>query len=297
MARALITGISGFTGKYLTDELLAHGYDVYGLSHESSDLNNNIFCANLNSSMEVDRVINEVRPELVFHLAAISFVAHNDAGEIYNTNVVGTRNLLQALADNGHSVQSVILASSANIYGNTTVDPITEAVQPSPQNDYAISKLAMEYAAGLWLDKLPITIVRPFNYTGVGQSKSFLIPKIVDHFRQDKRVIELGNTDIYRDFSDVRDVARVYLKLAEEGTSGQVFNVCSGTAYSLEYILKMMEQIAGYRIKVDAKQEFIRKNEVRRLRGSNSKLIEVVGGFTPTPLEQTLKWMFEAAPG
>jgi len=228
------------------------------------------------------------------HLAAIAFVAHNDADQMYRVNVVGTRNLLEALAAGAHKPSSVLLPSSANIYGNADVAVIDESVAPNPANDYAVSKLAMEYMARLWMDKLPITIARPFNYTGVGQAENFLLPKIVSHFRKEARRIELGNLAIARDFSDVRMVARSYRRLLAAAPAGEAFNVCSGQPHSLESLIDMMSEIAGYRIEVHVNPAFVRANEVLTLTGSNARLAGVIGKVEPTPLLDTLRWMYTA---
>jgi nucleoside-diphosphate-sugar epimerase len=188
----------------------------------------------------------------------------------------------------------VLLASSANVYGNAVVDPITEDVPPAPANDYAVSKLAMEHAARLHAGRLPIIIVRPFNYTGVGQAPHFLLPKIVDHFRRGARRIELGNLDVARDFSDVRDVVVIYRRLIERAPPGTLVNVCSGAAYSLSDVLDLMAGIAGYRIDVTVNPAFVRANEVRRLAGDTSRLQQLVGPMERTPLAATLRWMYEA---
>jgi nucleoside-diphosphate-sugar epimerase len=213
---------------------------------------------------------------------------------MYRVNVVGTRNLLEALAAGSHKPSSVLLASSANIYGNADVAVIDESVVPSPANDYAVSKLAMEYMARLWMDKLPITIARPFNYTGVGQTENFLLPKIVSHFRKEARRIELGNLAIARDFSDVRIVARSYRRLLAAAPAGEAFNVCSGQPHSLESLIDMMSDIAGYRIEVHVNPAFVRANEVLTLTGSNAKLAGVIGNIETTPLLDTLRWMYTA---
>lgn len=292
--RALLTGCHGFTGRYVTAELEAAGYEVIGLAHEGDPPSEGALRVNLLDRAAVERAVAEARTDAVVHLAAISFVAHGDADEIYRTNIVGTRNLLQALADGDVKPRGVVLASSANIYGNAAALPITEDTPPAPANDYAVSKLAMEAMARLWMERLPITLVRPFNYTGVGQSENFLIPKIVAHFRRGERAIELGNTDVSRDFSDVRDVARAYAAIVARAPAGEVINLCSGRSQSLDEVLAMMAGIAGHGIEVRVNPAFVRDNEVKRLVGSNARLRAITGFVPSIPLEETLRWMYES---
>jgi nucleoside-diphosphate-sugar epimerase len=292
--RALITGLRGFTGHYLAQELTAAGYRVYGTVMPGEELGPDIYPLDLCDREAVARMVDEVQPDVVAHLAGIAFVAHTNSELIYRVNVVGSRNLLEALAAAQHRPTSVLLASSANIYGNANVPLIDENVAPAPANDYAVSKLAMEYMARLWMDKLPITIARPFNYTGVGQAENFLLPKIVSHFRRNERRIELGNLAIARDFSDVRMVSRAYRRLLAVAPSGEAFNVCSGSSHSLANLIDMMSEIAGYHIDVHVNPAFVRANDVLTLAGSNSKLTAVIGQLEPTPLSETLRWMYLA---
>ncbi|WP_020651871.1 GDP-mannose 4,6-dehydratase [Massilia niastensis] len=292
--RALITGLRGFTARYLAQELSAAGYRVFGTVMPGDELGPDIHPVDLCDRAAVAAMVEEVRPDVVAHLAGIAFVAHTNVEMIYKVNVVGTRNLLEALAAGQHRPTSVLLASSANIYGNASVPVIDESVAPAPANDYAVSKLAMEYMARLWMDKLPITIARPFNYSGVGQSENFLLPKIVSHFRRNERRIELGNLAIARDFSDVRMVARSYRRLLAVAPAGEAFNVCSGTSHSLANLIDMMSEIAGYHIDVQVNPAFVRANDVLQLSGSNGKLAAVIGQLDPTPLSDTLRWMYQA---
>lgn len=291
--RALITGLGGFTGRYLADELRAAGYRVFGTAHALEHVGRDMFPVDLCHPDEVRRVVAEVQPDVVAHLAAISFVAHGDAEAFYRVNVVGTRNLLEALAGLARRPRAVLLASSANVYGNVAVEVIDESVPPSPANDYAVSKVAMEYMARLWMDRLPIVITRPFNYTGVGQDRRFLIPKIVDHFVRGARTIELGNIDVERDFSDVRYVAACYRELLEQCPAGEVLNVCSGRSWSLRSVIDMMSALAGYAIEVQVNPAFVRAGEVRRLLGDSRKLRQFVPDGQSIALPDTLRWMYE----
>jgi len=281
--RALVTGIGGFTGRYLQAELAAHGHGVVGLKADLTD------AAALNTEMQV------LRPDWVVHLAGVAFVGHGEPNDFYRVNLLGTRNLLAALAGCGKRPDCVLLASSANVYGNNTAGMLTEETPPDPANDYAVSKLAMEHMARLWLDKLPIVIARPFNYTGVGQTEAFLIPKIVAHFKRRAEVIELGNLDVWRDFSDVRSVVQAYRRLLELVPTGEVFNVCSGATHSLREVLALMAAIAGHEIGVRVNPAFVRANEVKTLCGDPSKLRGLIGEREMPPLEETLRWMLAGA--
>lgn len=295
MAKVLITGVRGFTGQHLLKELLNAGHEVCGLAHTPApEASVRVHVCDLLDRTALTEVLAREQPEAVVHLAAIAFVAHGDARAIYETNVVGTRNLLDAIHTSGCRPKSVLLASSANIYGNADREVIDESTPAAPANDYAVSKLAMEYMARLWEDKLPITIVRPFNYTGVGQSPNFLLPKIVSHFRERKPVLELGNLHVVRDFSDVRSVVAAYGRLLDERFAGQTFNVCSGTGYALKDVLAMMSDLAGYQPEIKVNMAFVRANEVHTLIGSNAKLREAIGAQPTIALHDTLQWMLEA---
>ncbi|WP_420865104.1 GDP-mannose 4,6-dehydratase [Pseudomonas weihenstephanensis] len=295
--RALVTGLDGFTGHYVADELRRSGYQVFGTRHSGpDDVAAGWFGVDICDLSALRRVVEEVEPEVVVHLAAISFVAHGEADAIYRANVVGTRNLLEALAGLARKPRAVLLASSANVYGNAPVELIDETVILDPANDYAVSKLAMEYVARLWMDRLPIVVTRPFNYTGVGQAPHFLIPKIVSHFQRREALIELGNLDVERDFSDVRVVAQAYVKLLDVAPAGQVVNVGSGRVVSLKEVLALMGEISGHDIEVRVNPAFVRANEVRRLQGDVSKLRGLVDDYQPIPLMDTLTWMFRNVP-
>lgn len=299
--RAFVTGLTGFTGRYMAERLQAAGYDVWGtVAPGSPPSDDPVFAhctllpVDLLDADAMRAAAADARPDAVVHLAARAHVAQDEPSQTYAVNIVGTRNLLAALAGLDRRPSAVLLASSANIYGNSTAGVLDETVAPAPANDYAVSKLAMEYAAKLWADRLPIVIARPFNYTGVGQSDTYLLPKLVAHYARSAPRISLGNLDVSRDFSDVRDVTAAYLKLVEAAPAGETFNVCSERAYSLKEVLAMLSRIAGYVIDVTIDPRFVRHNEVKSLSGSRDKLRRVVGELPVTPLDETLRWMMEA---
>ncbi|NOQ64990.1 MAG: NAD-dependent epimerase/dehydratase family protein [Methyloprofundus sp.] len=284
MMRILVTGLAGFTGRYVKTALESAGHQVIGLK------------SNLTDAPSLTAELAELKLDAVIHLAAIAFVGHGDANAIYQVNLLGTRNLLQALAQSANKLQHVLIASSANVYGNSSEGMLNEQTTANPANDYAVSKYAMELAAGLWAEKLPITLVRPFNYTGVGQDSKFLIPKIVEHFKAKKAVIELGNLEVWREFNDVRFIADSYAKLIEQAPaqSGLAMNICTGNAYSLHEAIGLCEKITGQSIEVQVNPAFVRANEVRILKGDNARLKNTVTTLVDYDLEQTLTWMLAA---
>jgi len=288
---ALITGAGGFTGKYVVEAFTRAGYDVVAWSQDSSSPGKGK--VDLCNPEAVELALAEAQPSIVVHLAGISFIAHSNVEEMYRVNLLGTRNLLLALSRMSRPLQRVVLASSANVYGGTE-GRINEESMLSPQNDYAVSKLSMEYMAKLWSEYFPITVVRPFNYSGVGQAEKFLIPKIVSHFKQRKAVIELGNMDVTRDFNDVRRVASAYERLVSGGANWEIVNVCSGQEYSLRQIISMMEMISGYSIEAIVNPQFVRANEIKRLVGSPDLLVERTGQPPDFSMKEMLTWMYEA---
>lgn len=303
MRKVLITGVTGFTGRYMAEELAACGYEVHGLSYrqpagELPAAVSAIHCCALNDPELLRILLAEIRPTYVVHLAAVSFVAHTDADAIYNANLLGTRHLLEALRTTTSNLEGVLLASSANVYGNATEGVLDENATFAPANDYAVSKVAMEFLARLYQGRLPIIVSRPFNYTGVGQAEQFLIPKIVAHTRRRADIIELGNLDIARDFCDVRQVVQAYRRLLETPAAiGETVNICSGSAYTLQYVLEQAAAISGHRLEVRVNPAFVRSADVKNLFGCRTKLDSLIGSTPHIELRDTLRWMIEQPSG
>ena len=285
---ALLTGAGGFTGRYLESALQQSGYQVARLDPSGPQP------CDLTSPESVEELVLQAQPDVAVHLAAVTFVAHANPEDFYRVNVMGTMNLLQALAKLEHAPNRVIIASSANVYGTPNVDVLAESLCPAPVNHYACSKLAMEHMVRNWFSRLPIIITRPFNYTGPGQAEHFLVPKIVRHFRERAPFIELGNLEVSRDYSDVEDVVEIYLALLESTVHSEIVNICSGRAIALLDIIAMMKEIAGYEIKVKINPDFVRENEVSRLVGSVAKLRSLVDIPPPRPFAETLRRMYDS---
>jgi len=285
-ARVLVTGCTGFTGRYVADALTHAGYAVIDAEHAGPQFD-------LTQAASVRAVVNEARPDYVIHLAALSFVGLNDASGFYAVNAVGTTNLLEAIAASKLNPRRIVIASSANVYGNATVEPIAETTPPAPVNHYAASKLAMEMMVRTYGDRLPIVMTRPFNYTGVGQSVNFLVPKLVAHFAQRRAFVELGNLDVVRDFSDVRAVAQAYLRLLAADVPEGVTNLCSGVGRSLRWVLEQLTELSGHSLEVRVNPEFVRASEVHRLVGSSSRMDGALGALPHRDFRETLAWMLD----
>jgi GDP-6-deoxy-D-talose 4-dehydrogenase len=278
----LVTGADGFTGVHFVKQATEAGYEVFQ------------FNADLTNPIAVQSQVNAANPDVVVHLAAISFVGHDKASAFYDVNVIGTLNLLDALLKLAKPLTRVLLASSANVYGNCEQSPITETQAPAPLNHYAMSKLAMEHLAMTYADRLPLFFVRPFNYTGLGQVEAFVIPKIVSHFKKRTKTIELGNLMVEREYNDVRMVTEAYLKLLDKATAGQTYNICSGKTYTLHQIMGVLTELTEHQMRVDVNPAFVRANELHRLCGDASKLHKTIGAHDSIGLEETLRWMLES---
>ncbi|MDI1296261.1 MAG: GDP-mannose 4,6-dehydratase [bacterium] len=297
MTRMLVTGVGGFTGQHLI-ALTKKDVEVHGLVRGDTPLPEGVFAqhvCDLNDLESIRKIVADIKPDSVVHLAGAAFVGRADVEAFYRTNLLGTRNLLDALASLDKAPQAVLVASSANVYGNQRTGAISEDMAPDPVNDYGVSKVGMEYVTRIFGKSLPIIVTRPFNYTGVGQSTDFLIPKIVDHIRRREPTITLGNTEIARDFSDVRDVVGAYLELMNNPKAiGEVVNICSGQAYKLNDILDMVRSLSGHDFEIVVDPKLVRANEIKELWGDRTKLNSLIARQDIIPLKETLRWMLDS---
>lgn len=286
--KVLVTGSNGFTGKYLVRELEKAGYDVYGVGAHAVE---SYKCHRLDllNAESVSRYIEQIRPDKVFHLAGIAYVATQDGSLIYKTNVEGCYNLLAALEHWNCGSEGVLLASSANVYGSSARDCVSERTETRPISHYGVSKLAMEQMASIF--DLPLVIARPFNYTGIGQGEQFLIPKIVSHFRKRESQIFLGNMTVSREFGDVRNVVSIYRKLLEQPVRGETVNICTGIAYSIDQVIAECEVQTGHRLDVISHSSYQRSNEIPILFGDTTKLFNLIGTPKITSLPELIHWM------
>nr|VFK22127.1 MAG: Nucleoside-diphosphate-sugar epimerase [Candidatus Kentron sp. LPFa]VFK35138.1 MAG: Nucleoside-diphosphate-sugar epimerase [Candidatus Kentron sp. LPFa] len=293
MKTCLIVGIDSFTGKYVRNAFERQGYNVVGtaLTAGNDSVAPRIYKMDLLDDDNIRDVVAKVKPDIVVHLAGISFVISETFSQFYDVHIMGTRNLLSALVDRDIPVSKVILASSSQIYG--AAQNATEKMPPSPMNDYAVSKLAMEYMARTWMDRLPIVITRPFNYIGIGQAEHFVIPKVLSAFVRKDPVLRLGRTDVRRDFSDVRFVAQCYLALAEQGRAGSIYNIASGKPHSLDFIIEELTRISGFTIEIIRDERFVRKSEPDVIVGNSDKLMSLGNAPEQIPMEETLVWMYQ----
>ena len=285
--KVLITGIGGFTGKYLSDYLQKKRYQVFGLSN-LDDKNGNIYQCDITNKNDVEIIFKEIKPNYIIHLAAISFVQHDDIKEIYNVNVIGTQNILDACLEIGTDLKKIILASSATVYGNNPNEVLSESMCPNTINHYGISKLAMEQIAKTYFHKLPILITRPFNYTAPGHGEQFVIPKIAKAFINKEKQIELGNLDVYREYNSIKFVCEVYANLLESETTSEIVNIATGNSYSLKEIITKFEKKSGHKIEVKINPDFVRKDEIKILKGDISKLASIINFDSSNAIDETV---------
>jgi nucleoside-diphosphate-sugar epimerase len=288
--RILITGAQGFTGRALVRHLRAAGQDVVTLEdagHGYIDLCNRDAVASACAALQ---------PELVYHLAGIATNLHPDVGQIYQVNVVGTAHLLAGLKALPRRPRGVILASSVTVYAPPPGGGCLDETAPlRPPHHYGSSKLAAEEVARHFSRDLPILVVRPFNYTGPGQSEDFVVAKLVQHFARRDTVIRMGNVDIARDFMALETVVEVYRRLGQLDEMQGVVNIASGRAISLREILATLETLTGHAIRIETDPRFVRADEVSVLFGATDTLHRLIGPVDHPPFATVLAAMLDAA--
>ena len=288
--RALITGVSGFVGRHLRAHLQEMGDDVFGCDREDGSVDINVL-------ESVHEILEQVRPEVVYHLAGWSDVGGSWAApvEVFRANAEGTLNVLLAAAATG--VERVVAVSSADVYGVVSEDqlPITEASPLRPVTPYAASKVAADYLAlQAWLgSKLPVLRVRAFNHLGPGQTPKFVAPALAERIARNEldggTVVPVGNLSARRDFTDVRDVVRAYRLMAERGEPGEAYNVCSGHDVSIQQLAEQLLEMSRQPMELKHDPELERPVDVPVLRGDATKLRSATGWAPQIPLDQTLR--------
>lgn len=292
MKKLLLTGGRGFVGRTIREILMVdsqrYALQVVG-QHQEIHLSD---CAGLKE------VISQSQPDFVIHLAAQSFVPESfkNPRETIESNFYGTLNLLEALKMCSFRGR-LLYVSSADVYGVVSPEtlPITENYLPRPLNPYAVSKVAAEALCYQWsqTEEFEIVIVRPFNHIGPGQNECFVISdfaKQIVEIKLGKRksALNVGDIDVTRDFTDVRDVVRAYFMLLEHGTNGEFYNLCSGREQSISDLLNKLLTI--FRIKADVIQnsERLRHVDQKRAFGTYKKLYECTGWKPEITIEQSL---------
>jgi GDP-4-dehydro-6-deoxy-D-mannose reductase len=301
-----ITGATGFVGCYLRDFLKSHGHRIWGSAYPdvpelSSD--DRIFYLDIRSEKDVFQHIKEIKPDWIFHLAAVSNVRHswNRRRETLETNIIGTLNLFEAVRNFSPQAR-IVFVSSSDIYGTkfTSGVALDEKNAVMSVNPYAYTKWSGEVLSEFYtrIEGLNIVIARPFPHTGPGQSEDFVCS---DWACQIARIekglsapeINVGNISVARDFTDVRDVVRAFVGLAEKGKPGEVYNVCSGLSYSLEKILECLLSYTQKEITVRVDSQKLRKVDIPRLVGNNEKIKEEISWEPIIPMERSLKELLE----
>jgi nucleoside-diphosphate-sugar epimerase len=225
------------------------------------------------------------------HLAGTSNLPDSEHDTVFSVNVQGTVNLLEACERLAERPRKIILASSSYVYGDTGLAPASEDAPLRPRGAYGKSKCEMERAAARWFDRMPVLLVRPFNYTGVGHGRRFLVPKIVRAFRERAEDVSFVDPNSTRDYSDVGWVASVYVDLLKRQESGLAINVCSGVGTSLPSLVALLEELTGHSPSARPGQASGRKTA---LVGNPTLLLSLLGKPSPHSLVDTLRWMLQS---
>ncbi|MDQ2917540.1 MAG: GDP-mannose 4,6-dehydratase [Pseudomonadota bacterium] len=295
MKRLLVTGQHGFVGTTLTRMVRA---DAAFADWRIVDVPETL---DLRDAVTTSEIVAGAAPDAVLHLAAQSWVpdAQRDPAATLQVNLFGTLNLLQALKQCGFRGR-MIYAGTGDVYGVVPEDalPVAETRLAAPRNPYAVSKLAAEALCYQWTvtEAMDIVLARPFNHIGGGQSERFVVSDFarqITEIRQGGRkpVVAVGDIDVTRDFTDVRDVIHAYFALLASGSSGEVYNVCSGHETSIRVVLERLATLSGVEIAIEQDPARLRKAEQRRMCGNPAKLKRATGWKAITPLDDSLAEM------
>ena len=306
--KILITGVTGFVGIHLLEQLInAQDADLYGTYHSESSLENinghkekiNLTKLDLQSEENVNKLIEVVKPDIIYHLAASTSAAESfkSPKETVINNIASEINLLEAIKNNNLLTTKILIVSSAEVYGNVKKEdlPIDEDTPFNPTNPYAVSKLAQDFLGRQYFLAYNINIirVRPFNHIGPGQSDNFVVSsfakKIVE-IEKGKResVLPVGNLEARRDFTDVRDMVKAYILLMEKGILGEVYNIGLGKSFKIADILDQLISISGIKVKIESDKSLFRPIDNPDFVCNYSKLKSITGWVPEISIEKTL---------
>jgi GDP-4-dehydro-6-deoxy-D-mannose reductase len=304
--RALITGISGFSGQHLSAYLLENGHEVAGIDNAALNLPNEIiksdnievFTGDLRDEGILSEALNNFKPDILFHLAAQSSVkvSFENPLETFSDNLIGTLILLETLSKLDIEVKTLIISSS-EVYGQLDPSecPVTENNPLRPINPYAVSKAAVDLLAYQYYKayKMPVYVARAFSHSGPGQKTvgvlsdwAFQVAKI--DLGLAPPVLKVGNMKVKRDYTDVRDVVRAYFDILQKGKPGTPYNVCSGTGYSLSDLLEKYRALSRKEIEIETDKSRMRPVDIPILTGSNSKIKKDTGWMPEISIDHTL---------
>jgi len=310
--RTLITGIAGFTGIHLAEYLLSKekdsdNIDLYGIdivqdvSKDTKPVLDKaeVLACDILDKEETKKTIQEIKPDRIFHLAGLTFDpdSYQSPEKFYITNVFGTINLLEAVKQLRTNPLIHIACSSAE-YGLILEkeNPVTETNYFRPISPYGISKLAQDMVGYQYHRNYGLRIIRTraFNIPGPGEREDFVCSNfarqiaLIEKGKQEA-TIYVGNLDAKRDFVDIRDVVKAYWLALDKGISGEVYNLCSGKAYSIGEMLNILLQMAKKDIVVKQDPERMRPSDIPLQVGSFQKFHKQTGWEPIIPLEETLK--------
>ena len=305
MKKALITGVAGFAGSHLSEFLLSQKISVFGFFHPDHSINNIQHLKNRIDLIACDLLDKEnvraktalVNPDFVFHLAAFSSPADSfkNPQETLINNILSQLNLLEALLK-VKSKAKILIVGSADEYGDIDQKylPADEKTPLAPTSPYSVSKVAQDMLGlQFFLQyKLQIVRVRPFNHIGPRQSKAFVVPsfasQIAEIEKQGQGIINVGNLEAWRDFTDVRDVVRAYLLALQKGVVGDVYNIGSGKAIKIADILKTLISLSKAKIKVKPDKSLFRPIDLKKIYCNFFKFQAQTGWKPKIPLLKTL---------